>query len=409
MLKDLIAKYSEELNNETALNDVNVDMNPDMGVIEIITNADNEESVTKQIESAIADVEEIEETSKDADELEEALEEEVAEGEEVSAESAIKVVAAIDKFLVKHNMNSPEERASLDLPSDLTVESATDYPVTTRESAVASGKAFLAKIKEIVKTIIEKIIKIWKALKNNVLAMLGNNQAVVKKLLGAVQGLEDKDAEGKVLTNASIVGKFPFQKNINTKGSLQSVLKDANSAALLEKVIGEFVKGVASKNLEGFNKLSVVSKNVELEKEFAASAVVPLRLYGSSISGLVSVDGAVSVKTVTVKGDKAEGDAKTLTLADIKTILNDCNAYISAQKSLIEKIEGSFESLKGIKIEDEEFAKTAKIDSTINTLTKAKLTYVDASNGTIKNVLQIIALNMAVKAKKGEAKKEETK
>ena len=73
-LKDLMDKY-ENLTTENGLMDgvEEVDMDPTVGVVEVIVNGEAEEEVKKDIESAIEDAEEVEETTKDAEELEEVI------------------------------------------------------------------------------------------------------------------------------------------------------------------------------------------------------------------------------------------------------------------------------------------------------------------------------------------------
>lgn len=436
MLKNLIDKYSEELNTETALNDVEVDMDPTMGVIDVITNENEEVQITKQIEAALSDVEDIVKTNEDVEELEKSIddaeestkengekadgeEEKKEEGEEegeekkdkseVSTESALKVISSIDKFLDKHNMNSPEQREALGLSNEVTVESATNFPVATFEAAVKDGKTLVEKVKTVLRSIVDKVIKAYLAIKGKILAMLGNNEAVAKKLLGALNGLEDKVIEGKELDEISIFAKFPIlDDKVNTKTSLQKVLSQANSGSTLEKVVMSFSSGVAQKNLKSFLELTPAASDNSLEVLFNADKVVPLKVYGTSVSALVSKkDGdvtKVSVENATLKVVTGSGSKlSVLSNADIKSIISDCLKYSTAQKSVLEKLDKTFEPLKNLKIEDQEFAKSAKLESNLAALTKAKLVYADSVGGTIKSVLQIAALNMSVKAKK-EAK-----
>ena len=86
--------------------------------------------------------------------------------------------------------------------------------------------------------------------------------------------------------------------------------------------------------------------------------------------------------------------------ADLGSILKNVIESSEAGKKIVEGTKASFESLKNIKIEDEEFAKSAKVEATISALTNAKLKVLDILAKQPKNALQFVAANIAVKAKK---------
>lgn len=399
MLKDLMDKY-ENLDAQSALDpEVEVDMDPTVGVVDVIVNEDQEHQVTKELESAVEDAEKYEESAKDVEELEEKIEAE--EKEEATTESALRVVGAIDGFLTKHGFTSDEHKAALGVAANVTTESANSFPVATRESAIESGKKLVEKVKAGLKVILDKIIAIFNKIKTQILSFLGNNEATIKKLHGVLEGLDDKVAEGKKLDSASLRSKFPLAKEIN-KSELVDIIVAANASKALNTVAGDFISGCSGKNLNKFNSLESVKADADLEKLFGASAVLPLRVYGKSIAALTTTDKR-EVKVETRNVEPKSGEVSVMSNADLKQMLYTLESHNKNQKATIEKINGEFEKLKTVAVTDEEFVKTAKIESNVSTLTRAKMVYVESINATIKNMLQIIVAMMAVKAKK-EAK-----
>lgn len=397
MLKDLMDKY-ENLDAQSALDgEVEVDMDPTVGVVEVITNEDQEHQVTKELESAVEDAEKYEESAKDVENLEEVIE--GAEKEEATTESALKVVTAINTFVAKHGFDTPEDRVALGLSDAVTVESANSFPVATRESAVNEGKSLVEKVKAGLKVILDKIIAIFNKIKVQILSFLGNNEATIRKLQGVLSGLDDKVAEGKKLDSASLKAKFPLAKDINKQG-LVDILVAANSATTLNKIAATFISGCASKNLNKFNYLEDVKDDSNLQSAFEAKKVLPLRVYGKSIAALTVTDKGVP--TIETKNfEPKAGEVSVMSNNDLKLLLTTLEVHNKNQKETVEKLNTEFEKLKGIKpADDNEFLKTAKIESSVSTLTRARMIYVESINATIKNVLQIVAANLAVKAKK---------
>lgn len=412
-LKELLAKYSDEtITLEGGLGeDQEIDMNPDMSIIDVINNDATDGEIKEHFEAAVSDIEEYVGTTEDVEDLEETIDEE--EKGEATAESAVRVIAKIEGFMTKHGFTTPEDREYMGVADVVTIESANNFPIASRESAIESGKALIEKIKKVLKMIVDKIIAAYKAIKQKLLAFLGNNQAVVKKLIAAANTLEDKTAEGKEIAASSVYGKFKLSgEKINTKDGLKAVLAAANSSDALVKISAEFVKGVASKNIESYNNFSIVKANDSLQTVFEASKVIPIRLYGNNVVALVSKkDGEsnkVSVVTVDISKSVAlpTGKPSVMGLSDIKTVLNDCNAYIGSQIQVVTKLDATFEGMKAIKLDETPegiaFAKEAKIESNIGALTRSKLVYVESIGETIKNVLQILNANLSVKVKKGE-------
>lgn len=120
---------------------------------------------------------------------------------------------------------------------------------------------------------------------------------------------------------------------------------------------------------------------------------------GNSVTALVVKEGSVKVETKEAEG-KAPALTSPLPNSDLSKILDAVINGHTGRKSVIESTEANFNAIKSIKIEDEEFAKSAKIESTVTMLTNAKMKMVDALSKQPKIVLQFVAQNLAVKAKK---------
>ena len=395
MLKDLMDKYGSVTTENALMEGVEVDMDPTVGVVENIINGENEETVKEAIESASKDAEELENVSKDAEELEETIDAE--EKEEATTESALRVITKIETVLAKHGYTTPEDQAFMGYSNEsLNTESANSFPVATRESAIETGKAVLEKIKKGIQFIIDKIISAFNSIKDNILALLGNNAASAKKLKGVLAGLEDKVAEGKEF-KGDYASKFPLAAAINSTSVIASMF--ATDSTKINAVIKAFVDGCAAKDLSKFNGLEGVAVNAEAGKIMDADKAVLVGANASSVTAFVVKDGGVKLETKTVEG-KAPALTAPLSNADLGKI---CDAVVKAAdgaKAVVESTKGSFESLKSLKVEDAEFAKSAKIETTVSSLTSAKMKMLDALSKQPKVVLQFIAANAAVKAKK---------
>lgn len=395
-LKDLMDKY-ENLTTENGLMDgvEEIDMDPTVGVVEVIVNGEAEEEVKKDIESAIEDAEEVEETTKDAEELEEVIDAE--EKEEATTESALRVITKVDALLTKHGFTSDEDKVAMGFDmGSINTESAQSFPVATRESALDGAKNVLAKIKAAIKVIIDKIISIFNSVKDKLLALVGNNAAAAKKLKGVIAGLEDKLAEGKEF-KGDFASKFPLASAVNSTSVIASMF--TADSAKINSVIKLFVDGCAAKNLDKFNSLDGIADNKEVTSLMVGKKSVLVGVNGSSVTAVVVKGDSVVIETKAAEG-KAPALTAPLSNADLTKI---CDAIINtanASKKIIESTKASFESLKNLKVEDAEFAKTAKIQSTVSALTGAKMKMVESLSKQPKNALQFVAANLAVKAKK---------
>ena len=173
----------------------------------------------------------------------------------------------------------------------------------------------------------------------------------------------------------------------------------AGNAIVVNAVIKSFTDGCAAKSLEKFNSLDGVAGSAEVATLMGVDKAILLGTSGKSVSAIVVKEG-----TVKVESKEAEGKAPALTTplsnGDLKSILSEVIVKADASKKFIEDTKGSFEALKNIKIEDEEFAKSAKIESTVSTLTNAKMKLLSSLASQPKLVLQFVAANVAVKAKK---------
>ena len=105
-----------------------------------------------------------------------------------------------------------------------------------------------------------------------------------------------------------------------------------------------------------------------------------------------------------IETKEVEGKAPALTAplpnSELGKILDAVINGHTGRKNVIESTEAGFNAIKGIKIEDAEFAKSAKIEATVSMLTNAKMKMVEALSKQPKVVLQFVAANIAVKAKK---------
>ena len=395
-LKDLMEKYGSTTTENALMDGVEVDMDPTVGVVENIINGENEETVKEAVESAVADAEKLEEISEDTEKLEEDVEAE--EKEEATTESAIKIMARIEETLEKHGYKSDEDKAFMGFKKsdDLNTESAQSFPSATKDKAIAAGKTVVAKIKEAIKWIIDKIVKAFEAIKNNLLALVGNNAGTAKKLKGLLSGLEDKVAEGKEF-NGDYASKFPFAHEINASTVSDSMI--SGEADKINTAIKLFIDGCASKSLEKFNKLEGITVSDAVSKIFHVHDAILVGVAGGKATGIVPKDDGVKLETVDVEG-KAPALSAPLSNAELAKI---CDAVVSSSdkaKAFIEATKASFESIKNLKVEDEEFAKSAKIESTVSMLTSAKMKMLDALAKQPKVVLQFVAANVAAKPKK---------
>lgn len=394
-LKDLMEKYGSVTGENGLMDGVEVDMDPTVGVVETIINGEEEETVKSAIESASADAEELEETVTDTDELEETIEGE--EKEEATTESAIKIMDKINFTLEKHGFKSDEDKETMGYKADtLNTESAQSFPVATRESAVEIGKNVVAKIKEAIKWIIDKIVKTYEFVKDKILALCGNNAATAKKLKGILAGVEDKLAEGKEF-KGDYASKFPLAAAINSTSVIASMF--TADASRINSVIGAFTAGCSAKDLSKFNSLEGVATDKAAGDLMGADKAILVGINGNKVTALVVKEGSLKLETKDAEG-KAPALTAPLSNSDLSKI---CDAIISGadgSKKVIESTKAGFESLKNVKVEDAEFAKTAKIEANISMLTSAKMKMLDALSKQPKVVLQFVAANIAVKAKK---------
>lgn len=395
-LKDLMEKYGSVTTENGLMDGVEVDMDPTVGVVETIINGENEEIVKEAIESAAKDAEELEEVAADAEELEETVETEEKE-EEATTESAIRIMDKINQTLEKHGYKSDEEKESMGYSvSSLNTESAQSFPTATKDAAVKAGKSVIEKIKAGVKWIIEKIVAAFIKIKDSFLSLIGNNAATARKLQGVLANVEDKVEEGKEVSIDFGV-KFPLASKLDKDGVLKSMV--AGNAIIVNAVIKEFTDGCAAKSLEKFNKLDGITGSAEVATLMGAEKAILLGTSGKSVSAIVVKEGSVKVETKEAEG-KAPALTAPLSNGDLKAILSEVIVKADASKKFIEDTKASFESIKNIKVEDEEFAKSAKIESTVSTLTSAKMKLLSSLASQPKVVLQFVAANVAVKAKK---------
>ena len=395
-LKDLMEEYGNVTTENGLMDGVEVDMDPTVGVVETIINGENEEIVKEAIESAAKDAEELEEVAADAEELEETVETEEKE-EEATTESAIRIMDKINQTLEKHGYKSDEDKEAMGYSvSSLNTESAQSFPSATKDAAVKAGKSVIEKIKAGVKWIIEKIVAVFIKIKDSFLSLIGNNAATARKLQGVLANVEDKVEEGKEVS-IDFGAKFPLASKLDKDGVLKSMV--AGNAIIVNAVIKEFTDGCAAKSLEKFNKLDGIAGSAEVATLMGAEKAILLGTSGKSVSAIVVKEG-----TVKVESKEAEGKAPVLTAplsnADLKAILSEVIVKADASKKFIEDTKASFESIKNIKVEDEEFAKSAKIETTVSTLTSAKMKLLSSLASQPKVVLQFVATNVAVKAKK---------
>ena len=395
-LKDLMEKYGNVTTENGLMDGVEVDMDPTVGVVETIINGENEEIVKEAIESAAKDAEELEEVAADAEELEETVETEEKE-EEATTESAIRIMDKINQTLEKHGYKSDEDKEAMGYSvSSLNTESAQSFPSATKDAAVKAGKSVIEKIKAGVKWIIEKIVAVFIKIKDSFLSLIGNNAATARKLQGVLANVEDKVEEGKEVS-IDFGAKFPLASKLDKDGVLKSMV--AGNAIIVNAVIKEFTDGCAAKSLEKFNKLDGIAGSAEVATLMGAEKAILLGTSGKSVSAIVVKEG-----TVKVESKEAEGKAPVLTAplsnADLKAILSEVIVKADVSKKFIEDTKASFESIKNIKVEDEEFAKSAKIETTVSTLTSAKMKLLSSLASQPKVVLQFVATNVAVKAKK---------
>ena len=395
-LKELMEKYGNVTTENGLMDGVEVDMDPTVGVVETIINGENEEIVKEAIESAAKDAEELEEVAADAEELEETVETEEKE-EEATTESAIRIMDKINQTLEKHGYKSDEDKEAMGYSvSSLNTESAQSFPSATKDAAVKAGKSVIEKIKAGVKWIIEKIVAAFIKIKDSFLSLIGNNAATARKLQGVLANVEDKVEEGKEVS-IDFGAKFPLASKLDKDGVLKSMV--AGNAIIVNAVIKEFTDGCAAKSLEKFNKLDGIAGSAEVATLMGTEKAILLGTSGKSVSAIVVKEG-----TVKVESKEAEGKAPVLTAplsnADLKAILSEVIVKADASKKFIEDTKASFESIKNIKVEDEEFAKSAKIETTVSTLTSAKMKLLSSLASQPKVVLQFVAANVAVKAKK---------
>ncbi len=400
-LKELMEKYGNVTTENGLMDGVEVDMDPTVGVVETIINGENEEIVKEAIESAAKDAEELEEVAGDAEELEETVETEEKE-EEATTESAIRIMDKINQTLEKHGYKSDEEKESMGYSvNSLNTESAQSFPSATKDAAIKAGKSVIEKIKAGVKWIIEKIVGVFIKIKESFLTLLGNNAATARKLQGVLAGLEDKVEEGKEVS-IDFGAKFPLASKLDKDNILKSMV--AGNAIVVNAVIKSFTDGCAAKSLEKFNSLDGVAGSAEVATLMGVDKAILLGTLlkgtsGNSITAIVVKEGTVKIESKEVEG-KAPALTAPLSNGDLKSILSEVILKADASKKFIEDTKGSFEALKNIKVEDEEFAKTAKIESTISTLTNAKMKLLSSLASQPKLVLQFVAANVAVKAKK---------
>lgn len=395
-LKELMEKYGNVTTENGLMDGVEVDMDPTVGVVETIINGENEEIVKEAIESAAKDAEELEEVAADAEELEETVETEEKE-EEATTESAIRIMDKINQTLEKHGYKSDEDKEAMGYSvSSLNTESAQSFPSATKDAAVKAGKSVIEKIKAGVKWIIEKIVAAFIKIKDSFLSLIGNNAATARKLQGVLANVEDKVEEGKEVS-IDFGAKFPLASKLDKDGVLKSMV--AGNAIIVNAVIKEFTDGCAAKSLEKFNKLDGIAGSAEVATLMGAEKAILLGTSGKSVSAIVVKEG-----TVKVESKEAEGKAPALTTplsnGDLKAILSEVIVKADVSKKFIEDTKASFESIKNIKVEDEEFAKSAKIETTVSTLTSAKMKLLSSLASQPKVVLQFVAANVAVKAKK---------
>lgn len=395
-LKDLMEKYGNVTTENGLMDGVEVDMDPTVGVVETIINGENEEIVKEAIESASKDAEELEVVAKDAEELEETVDAEEKE-EEATTESAVRIMDKINATLEKHGYKSDEDKEAMGYSvNSLNTESAQSFPTATKDAAVKAGKSVIEKIKAGVKWIIEKIVAAFIKIKDSFLSLIGNNAATARKLQGVLAGVEDKVEEGKEVS-IDFGAKFPLASKLDKDNILKSMV--AGNAIVVNAVIKSFTDGCAAKSLEKFNSLDGVAGSAEVATLMGVDKAILLGTSGKSVSAIVVKEG-----TVKVESKEAEGKAPALTTplsnGDLKSILSEVIVKADASKKFIEDTKGSFEALKNIKVEDEEFAKSAKIESTVSTLTNAKMKLLSSLASQPKLVLQFVAANVAVKAKK---------
>ena len=394
-LKDLMEKYGNVTTENGLMDGVEVDMDPTVGVVETIINGENEETVKEAIESAAKDAEELEEVAADAEELEETVDAE--EKEEATTESAIRIMDKINQTLEKHGYKSDEEKEAMGYSvSSLNTESAVSFPTATKDAAVKAGKSVIEKIKAGVKWIIEKIVAAFIKIKDSFLSLIGNNAATARKLQGVLAGVEDKVAEGKEVS-IDFGDRFPLASKLDKNSVLSSMV--AGNAIIVNTVIKSFTDGCGAKSLEKFNKLDGIAGSAEVATLMGADKAILLGTSGKSVSAIVVKEGSVKVETKEAEG-KAPALTAPLSNADLKAILSEVIVKADASKKFIEDTKASFESIKNIKVEDEEFAKSAKIEATVSMLTNAKMKLLSSLASQPKVVLQFVAANVAVKAKK---------
>lgn len=395
-LKELMEKYGNVTTENGLMDGVEVDMDPTVGVVETIINGENEEIVKEAIESAAKDAEELEEVAADAEELEETVETEEKE-EEATTESAIRIMDKINQTLEKHGYKSDEDKEAMGYSvSSLNTESAQSFPSATKDAAVKAGKSVIEKIKAGVKWIIEKIVAAFIKIKDSFLSLIGNNAATARKLQGVLANVEDKVEEGKEVS-IDFGAKFPLASKLDKDGVLKSMV--AGNAIIVNAVIKEFTDGCAAKSLEKFNKLDGIAGSAEVATLMGAEKAILLGTSGKSVSAIVVKEGTVKVESKDAEG-KAPALTTPLSNGDLKAILSEVIVKADASKKFIEDTKASFESIKNIKVEDEEFAKSAKIETTVSTLTSAKMKLLSSLASQPKVVLQFVVANVAVKAKK---------
>lgn len=395
-LKDLMKKYGNVTTENGLMDGVEVDMDPTVGVVETIINGENEEIVKEAIESAAKDAEELEEVAADAKELEETVDAEEKE-EKATTESAIRIMDKINQTLEKHGYKTDDEKEAMGYSvSSLNTESAQSFPSATKDAAVKAGKTVIEKIKAGVKWIIEKIVKAYQYLKAKLLLLLDGNVRDAKKLKGILGSLDEKVAEGKEF-KGEFASKFPLAAAINSTSVIASMF--TADATKINAVIKAFTDGCAAKDLSKFNGLEGIAVNAEAAKLMDVEKAIFIGSNANSITALVVKEGTVKIETKEVEG-KAPALTAPLPNAELGKILDAVINGHTGRKNVIESTEAGFNAIKGIKIEDEEFAKSAKIESTVSMLTNAKMKMIEALSKQPKVVLQFVAANIAVKAKK---------
>lgn len=395
-LKDLMEKYGNVTTENGLMDGVEVDMDPTVGVVETIINGENEEIVKEAIESASKDAEELEVVAKDAEELEETVDAEEKE-EEATTESAVRIMDKINATLEKHGYKSDEDKEAMGYSvNSLNTESAQSFPSATKDAAIKAGKSVIEKIKAGVKWIIEKIVKAYQFLKGKLLLLLDANVRDAKKLKGVLSTLDEKVAEGKEF-NGDFGSKFPLAVAINSTSVIASMF--TADATKINAAIKSFSDGCAAKDLSKFNSLDGIATSPEASKFMGVDKAIFIGANGNSVTALVVKEGSVKVETKEAEG-KAPALTSPLPNSDLSKILDAVISGHTGRKSVIESTEANFNAIKSIKIEDEEFAKSAKIESTVTMLTNAKMKMVDALSKQPKVVLQFVAQNLAVKAKK---------